>query len=54
VKHGGGIRLERVCDSATTACVKIFITYITVIVPVSNILVADVFGTGMIRCNLVL
>ena len=39
-----GIRLARAQDS-TTVWVKTFTTYITVTVPASNVLVADIFGT---------
>lgn len=43
-----GIRIGRmrVYDSTTTICAKEFITYMTVAVPVPNVLVADVFGIG--------
>ena len=40
-----GIRLARVCDSATTVCAKTFTTDITVTVPASNVPVADIFCT---------
>ena len=40
-----GIRLARLCDSASTICAKAFITYIRVTVPAANVLAADVFGT---------
>jgi hypothetical protein len=46
VQDGIGIGLMRVYDSATTVCAKAFITYMKVAVPVTNVLVADVFGTG--------
>jgi hypothetical protein len=45
--HGVGIRLVKVYESATATCAETFITYIRVIVPASNILAADVFGTGI-------
>jgi hypothetical protein len=44
-----GVHLASVHDSATTTCQKTLITYITVTVSAANVLVADVFGTGIIR-----
>ena len=41
------IFLARAYDSATTICAKAFITYNRVNVPVTNILAADVFNTGI-------
>jgi hypothetical protein len=46
-ERGVGIRLARVYDSATTTCVKTFVTYIKERVRTPNILAADVFGTGI-------
>ena len=43
----GGIRLAKVYDSASTTCSKNIITYFRVTVLASNILQADVFGTGL-------
>jgi len=40
-----GIRLARVCDSATTVCAETFIIHITMTVRAPN--AADVFGTGI-------
>jgi len=48
-----GIRLERIYDPTITTCVEKFITYITVTVWAPNVLAADVFGTGIVRCHLV-
>jgi len=42
------IRFVRVCDLAAIIYEEIFITYITVILPVPNILAADVLGTVFI------
>lgn len=39
------IRLARVCDSGSTTCAEVFITYIMVNVPAANVLAADVFWT---------
>lgn len=36
----------KLCDSVTTVCPKIFITYITVVLA-PNVLVADVFVIGI-------
>ena len=36
-------------DSATTTCVKVFITYIRVTVRAPNVLAADVFEKGIFR-----
>ena len=41
---GVGIRLVRVCDSATTICANTFTAYITVILSVADVLAADVSG----------
>lgn len=46
MQDGIGIGLTKVYDSTTTICAKEFITYISVAVPVPNVLVADVFGIG--------
>jgi len=40
-----GIRLARVCDSASTICAKAYTTYIRVTVSAANVLAADMFGT---------
>lgn len=42
-----GICLLKVDNSATTICAKTFITHITITVPAPDVLVADVFGTGI-------
>jgi hypothetical protein len=42
-----GISLARVYDSVTTICAKAFITYMRVTVLAPNVLVAEVFGTGI-------
>jgi hypothetical protein len=39
----------RVCDSVAAICAKPFIGYVRVIVPAKNVLVADVFGTGILH-----
>ena len=38
------IPLVRVCDSATTICVKSIVTYM---LPAANVLASDVFGTDI-------
>jgi hypothetical protein len=42
-----GIRLASVCYSAITICAERLIIYITVIVPVPNVLAADIFGNDI-------
>ena len=42
-----GIRLERVCDAASSTCKKAFITYVRVPVLSLKVLAGDVFGTGI-------
>jgi len=42
-----GICLLKVDNLATITCAKTFISHITVTVPAANVLVADVFGTGI-------
>lgn len=41
------IRLARVYDSATTICSQTLIIYITLIVPVPNVLMADMFESDI-------
>jgi len=45
IAWGVDIRLARMYDSATTICVKTSHSLVTVLAP--NVLVADVFGTGI-------
>jgi len=44
-----GIRLTRVCDPANTILGKTFITSISVTMPASKFLAADVFGNGIFQ-----
>jgi hypothetical protein len=43
--NGVGIRLARVYDSATPMFAEKFIIYMTVILPLQCVLVADILGT---------